>query len=37
MYKFTFSIRYNPEVDDNHEESSVNPTTAFALLIQIFY
>lgn len=37
MYKFTFSIRYNPEADYNHEGSSVNPTTDFPPLIQIFY
>lgn len=37
MYKFTFSVRYYPEADDNHEESSVNPATDFPLLIQIFY
>lgn len=37
MYKFTFSVRYNPEADDNHEESSGNPATDFLLLIQNFY
>lgn len=37
MYKFTFSVRYNPETNDNHEESGMNPVTDFPLLIQIFY
>lgn len=37
MYKFTFSVKYNPEADDNHEVSSMNPATDFPLLIQICY
>lgn len=37
MYKFTFSVKYNPETDDNREESGMNPATDFPLLIQISY
>lgn len=37
MYKFTFSVKYNPEADDNHEETSMNPASDFPLLIQISY
>lgn len=37
MYKFTFSVKYNPEADDKHEESSMNPATDLPLLIQISY
>lgn len=37
MYKFNFSVKYNPEADDNYEESSMNPATDLPLLIQISY
>lgn len=37
MYQFTFTVKYNPEADDNHEVLSTKPATDFPLLIQIFY
>ena len=37
MYKFIFSVKYNPEADDNHDESTMNSAADFPLLIQIPY